>query len=562
MGCAWGEVMEQRTESDSETARVLGADGDGVEVAAADEEAARAARQMGRRQAFLWMLVALALMVVVRLPLFSFPMGQTAGKIGYVGRRWVAWRIVEVPYRDLWDYEAPANYLLGGLAVRLLGPSAVWCRLAMTAIDLGTVLLVYYFVRQWCNRTEAVVAAALCGFFSGGILVQGDCLGPEHPLAFWVTLAMVAALHSKGRRWTWVALSGLAAGLAACFRPVALLYVAALMVWLVGTNGDTKSRVLRFLVRPAVLLVFAAVPLACFALYFWWAGALEEAWRGIVVHTWRYRAPVLTGGRLSQNLKVPWVLAPEQVALWLFAGGWAAHAFSQGFRRETGLVAWWGVVSVAAALLTRRVVEVHFHQVVPPLAIGAALAVTNPSEKFLKRDARGRLATSSGLLALFGLALLAGFIYTERRAYLARASRVDLSTDKAAAKVATLIRQRTSWRDKIYVWGTRPQIYVLARRGTAHPAFYNRELNLDRDPRRETKFFPPNVYQDIFRTLEKEQPPFVVTTEEYLPEDIDSLGPIALWFYYMREHYELWKIVDAKPYAFTIFARKDRLYDE
>ena len=527
-----------------------------------NEEAARAARQMGRRQALLWGLLALTVMAAVRLPLFSFPMDQASGAVGYVGRRWVACRIVEVPYRDLWDYEAPGTYLMAGLVVRLLGPSPVWCRLVMTAIDLGTVLLVYWFVRQWCNRTEAVVAAVVCGFFSGGILVQGGCLGPEHPLAFCVTLSMVAALHSKGRRWTWVALSGLAGGVSICFRPVAWVYVVALMVWLVATNGGSKSRLMRWGVRPAVLLLFAAVPLGCFALYFWWADALGEAWRGLVVHTWRYRMPAFTWEFLRRNLRVPWTLAPEQVALWLFAGGWAIHAFSTGFRRETGLVALWGVVSVAAAMLARRVDHVHFHQVVPPFAIGAALALTNPSERFLKRDARGRLEMSSAMLAVFAVALALGFLYAERRAYLGRASRVEVSTDKAAAEVATLIRRRTSWRDRIYVWGTRPQIYVLAKRGAAHPAFYNRELNRDRDPRRSVRFFPPEVYQDIFRTLEKEQPPFVVTTEEYVAEDIDSLGPIAPWFYYMREHYDLWKIVDAEPYSFTIFARKDRVYDE
>jgi hypothetical protein len=214
-------------------------------------------------------------------------------------------------------------------------------------------------------------------------------------------------------------------------------------------------------------------------------------------------------------------------------------------------------------MLARRVGTADFHQVVPPFAIGAALAVTNPSERFLKRDEQGRLATSSALLGVFAVALFLGFLYTERRAYLDRASRVEVNTDKAAAEVATLIRRRTSWRDRIYVWGTRPQIYVIAKRGAAHPAFYNRELNIDRLFRGEDdRFFDPGVYQDIFLTLVREQPPFVVTTEEYVAEDIDRLGPIAPWFYYMREHYDLWKIVDATPYSFTIFARKDRVYDE
>ena len=74
--------------------------------------------------------------------------------------------------------------------------------------------------------------------------------------------------------------------------------------------------------------------------------------------------------------------------------------------------------------------------------------------------------------------------------------------------------------------------------------------------------FLADVYDDILRTLEKEQPPFVVTTEEYYREDLDSLGPIADWFRFMLEHYDLWYTVEATPYSFRIFARRDRVYDQ
>ena len=528
----------------------------------AEEDAARAARHISRRRALLWMCLVLALMAVVRLPLFSFPMGQGAGTVAYVGRRWISRQLGEVPYRDIWDYQAPATYLMAGAIVRAFGPSAVKGRLCMMALDLATVLLVYYFVRQWCNRTEAVVAAALCGFFGGAVLIQGDCISAEHPMTLCVVLSMVAALHSRGRQWVWVALSGLAGGVAVCFRPLAALYVVALGVWLVAVNGSSASRLGRWCLRPGALLVAALVPAGCFVAYFRHVDpegkALEAFWRSVVVHTWRYGIVRPEWYFVRRNLLSLWSLAPEQAALWLFAGGWAIHAFSVGFRRETGLVALWGVVAVAVALLARHVDTEQFHQTVPPFAIGAALALTNPSERFLKRDARGRLEAPSVMLAVFAVALAVGFLYTERAHYLQRASRGETTTDKAAAEVATLVRLHTHWRDKIYVWGTRPQIYVLAKRGAAHAAFYNRELNADRHPRRKVTFFPQDIHQEIFLTLVREQPPFVVTTEKYLPEDVDALGPIAPWFYFMKEHYDLWKIVDATPYAFTVFARKDR----
>jgi len=546
----------------------------------AAEEAARAARQISRRRSFHQMVVIVALAVIVRLPLIKFPMGQPAGIAAYVGQRWLDGA---VPYRDVWDHHAPALYLTSGLAMRTVAPLGAAleqgltrlllgregqglrvtvggaapesCRLLMMAVGLATVLLIYRFVRRWCNRTEAVVAAGICGFFSGATLVQGDCLEPWEPATFFVVLAMLAALHSEGRRWGWLALSGLSCGVAMCFAPLAALYLLALLLWVAATNGGTSGRLRRWVLRPSVMCLSAAVPIAGFVAYFSWHGALDDLWRSAVVFNARYHWLPLTRRELTVNFRMAWRLAPEQGALWLFAGGWAIHAFSLGFRRETGLVALWGAVAVAAALMARRTDTSDFLQAVPPLAIGAALAVTNPSEPFLRRDARGRIETRSAMLIALVAALAVGFLYTERHAYLMRASRTDISTDRAAAKVADLIRDRTMPDHAIYVWGTRPQVYVLADRPAAHRLFYNRPLN---NPLVVEEFFGEDVFVDIYNTLLRVQPAFVVTTEEYLPEDLDSLGPIKPWFQFMREHYDLWRIVEAREYSFTIFARKDR----
>ena len=521
---------------------------------ASDEDAARAARSLTRGRAWLAMLVLMALAVAVRLVLLSFPMGPYAGTIAYVGRRWTAGAL---PYRDVWDTNVPGLYVFAGAVVRLLGPTVLACRAAMLAFDLGTLLLVYAFVRRWCNRTEAVAAAGIFGFFSGAALIQGDCLGPGPPMTFFVAAAFLAALRSQGRSLRWLALSGLAGGIAVCLRPIAAIYVLALALWAIGTGGPGRSRLVRWGVRPLVVLAYAALPAACFAAYFASKGAFHEFWRNAVVYNYLYRWPLGSGVRWARSARESfYVLAPEQGALWLFAGGWAIHAFSMGFRRETALVVLWGVLAVAAGLFAWQVEAAHFLETVPPLAIAAALAATNPAERLLKRDAQGRLETRSILLMVFTAGLALGFLHTEWRAYRARTSQSEFGTDLAAAEIAKIIRERTTPSDPIYVWGTRPQIYVLADRPAAHRIFYNRPLN---SPRLVAEFFGPQVFEDITETIIRVQPCFVVTTEEYLPEHIDRLGPIAPLFYYLSQNYDRsWKIIHARPYDFTIFARQDR----
>lgn len=531
------------------------------------------------RIAYHTLLVVLALAILVRLPLLQFPMGTSAGTIAYVGQRWTEGA---VPYRNAFDHRPPGLYLLSGFIVRRLAPLGAaaeqgllrllggrdarliritqgeampeTCRAVMWVIDLAAVALVYLLVRLWCGHWEAAVAAAICAFFGGGFLVQGDCLGAKHPVSLLSVVAMMAALRSQGRRLAWLALGGLACGLAATFDYLAAFYALAIALWAATDKGESDTALRRWLLRPAVVLGATLVPMAAFAAWFWSQGAFTELWRCSVVYNVLYRwfpLAMRTPGLHWQTLRM---LAPEQGALWLFAGGWAIHAFSMGFSPQTRLVAFWGLAALAAALTVRQVQAEHFLQTVPPLAIGAALAVTNPSEPFLTRDARGRLETRSLVLLLLVAGLALGFAYSEWRAWRAYASRSELNEERAAAAVADMIRDRTTRGHPIYAWGVGPQVYVLANRPAAHRIFYTRPLNV---PWIVDEFFGgEGVFEEIYQTLARLEPAFFVTSEAALPDDPLRQGPMRKWFAYLSEHYEPWRMDATGPYI--IYIRQDR----
>jgi len=532
--------------------------------ALASEESARAARHITRRRAFHRIFLIVGLAILVRMPQVKFPMGHVAGTPAYVGQRWLDGA---VPYRDAWDHRAPGLCLLSGTVVRKLAPVVAYleqrllraslgsigkrvrvtpgeaapeaCRLAMLVTDLVTMFLVYMLVHQWCHRTEAIVAAGVFGFFSGTILVQGDCIEAGPPMALLVTLAMLAALRSGGVRWRWIVLSGLAAGLAVCFEALAVLYVVLLTAWYAATDGVPEGRTRRRMLRPVVLLAAASMPVAAFVAWFWWHGALGEFWRSAVVFNVLYRWLPLAPAEPAYHWWVVRELAPEQSALWLFAGGWAVHAFSIGFRRETRLIVLWGIVALLAAMVPARPEAAAFLQTVPPMAIGAALALTNPSEPFLKRSSSGRIDTRSAMLAVLAIGLVSGLVYTEYSIFRVRASRTVLTTNRAVVHVADIVRDRTMPNHEIYVWGRYPQIYVIADRPAAHRMFYTRPLNIAPIVR---DYFGEGIFDDIEQTLLRKKPPYIVSTEEALP---GALRPLY----------------DPKPIGderLTIFARKDR----
>ena len=503
------------------------------------------------------MVVVLAVTALIRVPTFSFPMGQMAGTVGYVGRGWLSGRI---PYRDAWDFQAPGLYLAAGLIIRTVRPDTLALRLTMLGLDLATLLLVYTLVRHWCTRIEALMAAAIFGVFSGGLLVVGDCLEPGPPMNFLFVLAFLALLRSEGRKLGWLVLCGLALGLAVTIRLTAVVYPLAVALWLPFTRSGSERRLARWGARALIVLVAAAVPFACFAAYFAAKGAWGDLVDGAILYNMLFRW--LFGSRRiwGQNFRTLLGVIPEQGVLWFFAGGWLIHAYSVGFRRQTALVALWCVVAAAASVFTGRVDHTHFVQTVPPFAIAAALAVTNPSERLLRRDRGGRLETNSSVLILLTVVLLLGLIYTERRILRARSASRDLSTDRAAVAVARRIREHTNWREPIYVWGSRPQIYLLARRAAAHRFFYNWPLNQRPQLNYYFDVIHPRTIEDIATSLRRIEPVFIVTTHNYVREKerVRSLGEIGPLFEHIHDHYELWYIEDAEPYSFAVFIRDDR----
>ncbi len=522
------------------------------------EDAERSARRLGSGRLALGMAAVLAVTVLLRMLNLTFPMGQPAGMAAHVGRRWMHG---EGPYRDNWDHQGPALYLMAGIVTDVIGISPAANRLAMMTIDLATLLLLYALVRQWCNRIEGMVAAGIFGFFSGALLVQGDCLAAGPPMNFLIVLAFLALLRSEGRKVPWLALAGLALGLALCFRLAALVYLAGIVFCTVASKRGSDSRVARWGLRPIIIVAFAAAPPAAFAAYFASVKALDDFWNSYVIYNWLYHWPLGHYGFLRHRLATLWGLAREQAALWLFAGGWIIHAFSIGFRRETRFIAFWCLLASTAALAARHVETEHFVLTIPPLAVAAALAVTNPSEKFLRRNEQGRLETSSGMLIAFAITLALGFLYTARRILRDRATSNVMTTDRAAYKVGRLILKNTEPHEKVYQWGSRAQMYVYAQRGSAHRFFYNWPIN---SPQRVSEFFEPylqpELFENIYATLTDVMPPFFVTTEDYVEGRLERPPPkpIEDWFRFVRRHYYVAAKFEALPFSYTVFVRNDR----
>lgn len=205
---------------------------------------------------------------------------------------YIAWRIGagDVPYRDLFEINAPGAYLIHLAAWRLGGLSdAAWRLYDLAWLGLAAAAA-FLFARPW-GRVAAAGAAAFVALYhlAGSPWEAGQRDYFLCPFLLAGAAGVVRWAESGDRRA--VALAGLALGAAATIKPHVLLLIAALAVVIVVRANAQAA--------PPLALYAGGLALVPLAIVGWLAaaGALS-AWRELIVD---YLVPVYTSlGRGSR----------------------------------------------------------------------------------------------------------------------------------------------------------------------------------------------------------------------------------------------------------------------
>lgn len=192
---------------------------------------------------------------------------------------YIAWRIADgaVPYRDLFDMNFPGVYVFHLAVVAWLGTGdAAW-----RAVDLGVTALGAGAVAALAAPWGRVAALGGASFFAAYHLASGAWNAGQRDFLLCPCLlagALGVARWAEGGGIRPVALAGVALGAGLTIKPHAVVFVAALLAFIVVRARGTTAPAL----APAIALL-AGAALAPLAVVAWLAavGALG-AWRDIV----------------------------------------------------------------------------------------------------------------------------------------------------------------------------------------------------------------------------------------------------------------------------------------
>ena len=106
----------------------------------------------GRR----WLLAAVLLSLLLRVPFFGLPMISDEGGYAYVADRWLDGE--GSLYHDLWVSRPQGIFVVYGLILQAPGSSIAGIRLGAWLASVLTLVCVWRYARQWAGRGTAAIA--------------------------------------------------------------------------------------------------------------------------------------------------------------------------------------------------------------------------------------------------------------------------------------------------------------------------------------------------------------------------------------------------------------------
>ncbi len=393
------------------------------------------------------LFLLLALAAAVRLPGINRPLlGNFATKqaiYGMIARNWVLGRaelayptldVLQGGHRALQMVEMPVSVYATATGWWMFGgPLDVWGRATAVVLSLGSIVLLYDFVRRRHSRSAAA-AAALALALSPVSIIYGRSFMLQASLVFFTLTTFVALdrwlATRDGRSARWGFLWLLAAGIGMALLLLTKIYMVVLLLPLglmcLRPGVATRRRILA-----AVVLGLAVLPAA-----WWYALAYRTAEPGgplaervfysvrFSVEAHRPPHPLLFSADFYRGVFDDLsgvVLTPLGFALAL------AGLLDRRWRRYAG---WLAVSALLLVALPRKFHEMNYYwmAVLPPLCILVGLGW----ETIHRRLGLGRVAMGAVVL----VALVASIRYTAKPAFLT--PREDRGVVPAAAALDKL----------------------------------------------------------------------------------------------------------------------------
>lgn len=443
----------------------------------------------GKKLAKYWWVFLLVAVLLLRLPSLFEPF--TYGDegiyltLGQAARKGLVW------YRDIHDNKPPMLYLVAAIA----GDFSTY-RLLSLAWSLVTIFAFYKLAKLVLVKRKGVITATFAfALFTSLHSFEGNVANAENFMLLPTILGFYLLLKKPLKATSWLLIGGLF-GVATLFKvPAAFDLVAAWIFLLLVKQGKN----LKDFLCQSVWLISGFLGMICLTgLYY----ASEGAFQAYLTAAFFQNIPYLSSwlGDKPQVGGLPLgLLLRSFLILTLIVWLWRKRV-----SLAIKLILLWFAFSLFAALLSSRPYPHYLIQVLPALSLAFGF--------FSAKEKKAKILPS----ALFFILLLAflsfKFWYYPNLPYYFNFYRFVLTQDKAdyfrrfdnqalaLYQVADYLATHTQKEERIFIWGTQPSIYALARRlpvGRYAASYHIVDFN---------------GYEETIKALQEQQPNYITVS--------------------------------------------------
>jgi hypothetical protein len=406
--------------------------------------------------------------VLLRINAIGIPLDRDEGVFAYAGQRILEG---ELPFRDVVDHKPPGVFYLYALALLLVPPTPEGVHRFLHAYNFLTLLAVWFLMKRLFPSRWAPFCGAFCfAIFSASPAIQGFTASAEMLMLLPIVISLLLTVVAATQPSKWLLLASGAAGAVACWiKPTAVASIAFVVVYLAVSAWRTNSAGSPS--KGALLRVFwwcagGAIVTGAVAAYFAAAGIFPAFVYWSFTHSLAYANQVTVSETISRWIKAMGTIARGDFAigsLGLLTAFWYLRR-----RRDESLFVLGFLLFSLAGTVPGFAYPHYFAQAAPAVAIasGWALAIF-----FRLSSAWFRPLTAAA--AAVALVLIPVWVHAdyflERSPDLISRRIFGSNPFPESAELSEYLASRTSAQDRIFIFGSEPQILIQAKRKSATP---------------------------------------------------------------------------------------------
>lgn len=365
-------------------------------------------------------------------------------------------------YRDLFDHKPPLIYLLAAISGGLF-----WFKFALLLSSVLSIVLFWKLaLRIFENKFGATLAASVIFTLLTTLpTLEGNIANSELFMLAPTLGALLLISDSKKVNWQRTFLAGLLFSVSFLYKVPGIFDLLAIIAfWIFAVKSWRSFK--RVVSYTAILFAGLFIPVLVSVIYFGISGALTQYMNAVGFININYISRWGSGdsGEAGSILRSGFFLRTV-----VFAGSLAVLYWLKRFFTPAVLfVCIWFLFTLFSALLSGRPYPHYLVQVVPSFSLLIAI---------LGFGKRGRFLPIPFFLLLGFAVIYYKFSYYPTYPYYANFlsfatgqktkddyfGAFDLRVPKIYA-LSNLLAQRTKAADRVFVWGTAPEIYALSRR--------------------------------------------------------------------------------------------------